>query len=168
MYKFFMRGHKEKQKKKTKQKKTKDKAKDKENEGKYGNNNKESSQIDSTSLPSPSIPVELDTSNLIVVGVIKADEHSRLTFTKRIKSVFPIFPGNTVVIYQDTISNDLIFKVQHDKVISDTWIVKKKKYDVEPFSNTNALKKVSDLKNKFQSKSLIKINYYIKPKNLPK
>jgi CheY-like chemotaxis protein len=129
-----MRGHK-------------DKSKDKENESEYGNNDKEISKADYSSLPTPSIPIELDTSNLIVVGVIKADEHSRLTFTKRIKSVFPIFPGNTVVIYQDTISNDLIFKVQHDKVISDTWIVKKKKYDVEPFSNTNTLRKVSELKN---------------------
>jgi CheY-like chemotaxis protein len=136
MYKFFMRGYKDIPTRK-----------DKENESKYENNNKESSQIDSSSLQPPSTPIELDTSNLIVVGVIKADEHSRLTFTKRIKSVFPIFPGNTVVIYQDTISNDLIFKVQHDKVISDTWIVKKKKYDVEPFSNTTVLNKVSEQKN---------------------
>ena len=142
MYKFFMRGNKDIPTKK-----------DKENDSKYGNNNKESSQIDSSSsdssssLPPPSIPIEIDTSNLIVVGVIKADEHSRLTFTKRIKSVFPIFPGNTIVIYQDTISNDLIFKVQHDKVISDTWIVKKKKSDVEQFSNTNVLNRVSEQKN---------------------
>jgi CheY-like chemotaxis protein len=136
MYKFFMRGYKDIPTRK-----------DKENESKYENNNKESSQIDSSSLQPPSTPIELDTSNLIVVGVIKADEHSRLTFTKRIKSVFPIFPGNTVVIYQDTISNDLIFKVQHDKVISDTWIVKKKKYDAGAISNTNTLKKVADLKN---------------------
>jgi CheY-like chemotaxis protein len=133
MYKFFMRGHK-------------DKPNDKENKSKYGHN-KEISKVDSSPLPAPSIPIELDTGNLIVVGVIKADEHSRLTFTKRIKSVFPIFPGNTVVIYQDTTSNDLIFKVQHDKVISDTWIVKKKKYDIEPFSNTNVLHKVSEQKN---------------------
>ena len=157
MYKFFMRGNKDKSTKK-----------DKENDSKYGNNNNESSQIDYSSLLPPSIPIELDTSNLIVVGVIKADEHSRLTFTKRIKSVFPIFPGNTVVIYQDTISNDLIFKVQHDKVISDTWIVKKKKYDVESFSNTNILNKVSSKKMQIQSKSLIKISYFIKPKNLPR
>jgi CheY-like chemotaxis protein len=133
MYKFFMRGNK-------------DKSKDKENDNNYGHNNIEISKVDS-SLPPHSIPFEFDTRNLIVVGVIKADEHSRLTFTKRIKSVFPIFPGNTVVIYQDTISNDLIFKVQHDKVISDTWIVKKKKYDAEPLSNPNILNKVSEQKN---------------------
>jgi CheY-like chemotaxis protein len=136
MYKFFMRGRKDK-----------DKSKNNENDRKYSDNNNESPPPIDYSLPVPSMPLEADASNLIVVGVIKADEHSRLTFTKRIKSVFPIFPGNTVVIYQDTISNDLIFKVQHDKVISDTWIVKKKKYDAEAISNTNKLKKVSDLKN---------------------
>ena len=157
MYKFFMRGNKDIPTRK-----------DKENERKYENNNKESSQIDSSSLQPPSTPIELDTSNLIVVGVIKADEHSRLTFTKRIKSVFPIFPGNTVVIYQDTISNDLIFKVQHDKVISDTWIVKKKKYDVEPFSNTTVLNKVSEQKNANSVRKFDKTNYFIKPKNLPR
>lgn len=157
MYKFFMRGNKDIPTKK-----------DKENESKYGNNNKESSQIDSSSLLPPSIPIELDTSNLIVVGVIKADEHSRLTFTKRIKSVFPIFPGNTVVIYQDTISNDLIFKVQHDKVISDTWIVKKKKYDVEPFSNTNVLTKVSEQKNANSIKKFDKNNLLHQTKKFAK
>ena len=127
--------------------KDKDKSKNNENDCKYNDNNNEFPPPIDYSLPIPSMPLEADTSNLIVVGVIKADEHSRLTFTKRIKSVFPIFPGNTVVIYQDTISNDLIFKVQHDKVISDTWIVKKKKYDAEAILNTNTLKKVSDLKN---------------------
>jgi CheY-like chemotaxis protein len=132
-----MRGRKDKDKSK----------KNNENDGKYSDSNNESPPPIDYSLPVPAMPLEADASNLIVVGVIKADEHSRLTFTKRIKSVFPIFPGNTVVIYQDTISNDLIFKVQHDKVISDTWIVKKKKYDAGAISNTNTLKKVADLKN---------------------
>jgi CheY-like chemotaxis protein len=71
-----------------------------------------------------------DISNLIVVGVIKADEHSRLTFTKRIKSVFPVYPGNTIVIYQNPVTNELLFKVQHNNTVSDTWIVKKKTYGI--------------------------------------
>jgi CheY-like chemotaxis protein len=145
MYKFFMRGRKDK-----------DKSKNNENDRKYSDKNNESPPPIDYSLPVPSMPLEPDNINLIVVGVIKADEHSRLTFTKRIKSVFPIFPGNTVVIYQDTSNNDLIFKVQHDKVISETWIVKKKRYDAEAISNTNTLKKVSDLKNKISIKKFDK------------
>ena len=83
-----------------------------------------------------------DVSNLIVVGVIKADEHSRLTFTKRVKSVFPVFPGNTIVIYQNPINNELLFKVQHNNVVTDTWIVKKKTdYVTTPILKTNLRKK---------------------------
>jgi len=53
-----------------------------------------------------------------------------LTFTKRIKSVFPVFPGNTIVIYQNPVTNELLFKVQHNNTVSDTWIVKKKTYGI--------------------------------------
>jgi CheY-like chemotaxis protein len=97
-----------------------------------------------TSKPS-SIPnsTSFDTSDLIVVGVIKADEHSRLTFTKRIKSVFPVFPGNTIVIYQNPISNELLFKVQHNNIVSDTWIVKKKTDDTKPILESYTSKRIA-------------------------
>jgi len=95
-------------------------------------NNKLKNQRTSVTSKSSSIDYSsaFDISNLIVVGVIKADEHSRLTFTKRIKSVFPVFPGNTIVIYQNPVTNELLFKVQHNNTVSDTWIVKKKTYDI--------------------------------------
>ena len=95
-------------------------------------NNKLKNQRKSVTSKSSSIDYSsaFDISNLIVVGVIKADEHSRLTFTKRIKSVFPVFPGNTIVIYQNPVTNELLFKVQHNNTVSDTWIVKKKTYGI--------------------------------------
>jgi len=95
-------------------------------------NNKLKNQRTSVASKSSSIDNSsaFDISNLIVVGVIKADEHSRLTFTKRIKSVFPVFPGNTIVIYQNPVTNELLFKVQHNNTVSDTWIVKKKTYGI--------------------------------------
>ncbi len=89
----------------------------KDTEGK--NNNKSSNYSSYSSSDSDS--------NLIVVGTIKVDEHSRLTFSKRIKSVFPIYPGDTVVVYQEQSNNDLLFKIQRLNQISDTWIVKRKK-----------------------------------------
>ena len=92
------------------------------------NNKLKKNQRKSVTSKSSSIDYSsaFDISNLIVVGVIKADEHSRLTFTKRIKSVFPVFPGNTIVIYQNPVTNELLFKVQHNNTVSDTWIVKKR------------------------------------------
>jgi len=99
-----------------------------------------------------------DISNLIVVGVIKADEHSRLTFTKRIKSVFPVFPGNTIVIYQNPVTNELLFKVQHNNTVSDTWIVKKKTYGItNPILKSN-LKKRTPNKEEQDSNRLYKEN----------
>ena len=74
---------------------------------------------------------------------IKVDEHSRLTFSKRIKSVFPIFPGDTIVVYQYMTNNDLLFRVQRYNVISDTWIVTKKKDNIMPFSTKTDLKEIS-------------------------
>jgi CheY-like chemotaxis protein len=111
-------------------------------------NNKLKNQRTSVTSKSSSIDYSsaFDISNLIVVGVIKADEHSRLTFTKRIKSVFPVFPGNTIVIYQNPVTNELLFKVQHNNTVSDTWIVKKKTYGttnpiLKSYSKKRALNK---------------------------
>jgi len=55
------------------------------------------------------------------------DGHSRLTFTKRIKDVFPLQPSDRIVVYQNRggITNELIFEVQRRNSIVDRWIVKR-------------------------------------------
>jgi len=74
----------------------------------------------------------------IVVGTIKVDEHSRLTLSKKIKNVFPIYPGDTIVVCQDLINNNLLFKVQRLNEVSDTWIIKRQSDDaVSSFSSDN-------------------------------
>jgi CheY-like chemotaxis protein len=91
---------------------------------------------------------EYDVNNLIVVGVVKVDEHSRLTFTKRIKNVFPVDPGNSIVIYQDMTNNNLLFKVQRENEVSDIWIVKKRSENVKAFydlSSSREKSKVIDI-----------------------
>ncbi len=89
----------------------------------YRDAEKKNNNTTNTSLYRSSDP---DT-NLIVVDTIKVDPHSRLTFSKRIKTVFPIFPGDTVVVYQEVSKDELIFKIQRLNEISDIWIVKRKK-----------------------------------------
>ena len=86
---------------------------------------------------------EYDVNNLIVVGVVKVDEHSRLTFTKRIKNVFPVNPGNSIVIYQDMTNNNLLFKVQRENEVSDIWIVKKRNENVKAFYDLISLREKS-------------------------
>ena len=80
---------------------------DKQNDDEYHKNNKESTILNSSPF---STLGESDINNLIVIGTIKVDEHSRLTFSKKIKSVFPIFPGDTIVVYQYMTKNDLLFR----------------------------------------------------------
>lgn len=114
------------------------------NDIEYQKNNKEPST-------SPSIPLftspESNDNNLIVVGTIRVDEHSRLTFSKRIKTVFPISPGDTIVVYQELATNDLIFKVQRYNEVFDTWRVKRKENDiVTPSKNSSIKEKYNDIK----------------------
>ncbi len=98
----------------------------------------------STSMhPSP----EINTNNLFVVGTIKVDEHSRLTFSKRIKTVFPVFPGDTIAVYQEIATNDLIFKVQRYNKVTDIWTIKRKKNNVTSLVNNNQLKERYNTKN---------------------
>jgi CheY-like chemotaxis protein len=99
----------------------------------------------STSPQSGYSLAEYDVNNLIVVGVVKVDEHSRLTFTKRIKNVFPVNPGNSIVIYQDMTNNNLLFKVQRENEVSDIWIVKKRNENVKAFYDMSSLREKSKI-----------------------
>src|SRR5215213_2519530 len=68
-----------------------------------------------------------DSNRFIVVDSIKVDEHSRLTFTKKVKNVFPIVAGDTIVVYQDKYNcKELLFKVQRSSDIVDMLTVKRK------------------------------------------
>jgi hypothetical protein len=51
-----------------------------------------------SNLPSHSFDhdrTSFDSNRLIAVDTIRVDEHSRLTFTKKVKNVFPIVVGDT-------------------------------------------------------------------------
>ncbi len=125
--------------------------------------------LDSSIYKSPPVSThtQIDINNLIVIGTIKVDEHSRLTFSKRIKSVFPIFPQDTIVVYQNLTNKDLMFKVQRFNEVSDTWIIKRENNNIIPFSNANDLKKIPD-NNKLNSDSEYKeIKKLLPPTTLP-
>ena len=70
----------------------------------------------------------LESARMIAIDTIRIDEHSRLTFTKKVKKVFPMVPQDTLVVYQDKYNSDeLLFKVQRDGSIVDGWLVKRKR-----------------------------------------
>jgi CheY-like chemotaxis protein len=93
------------------------------------NKNHDSVEIGSSHLND----INDDQKNLIVIGTIKVDEFSRLTFTKKIKSVFQICPRDIIVVYKNKINNEFLFKVQRFNEIVDTWRIKKEKDMLEPF-----------------------------------
>ena len=52
-----------------------------------------------------------DANRLVVIDSIRVDEHIRLTITKRVKEVFPLMAGDTILVSQDvfsTLSNKTI------------------------------------------------------------
>jgi CheY-like chemotaxis protein len=64
---------------------------------------------------------------LAILDTIKVDDHQRLTFTKRIRDVFPIKEGDIISVYRDSMDkhNKLVFKIQRDDVTIDTFILKR-------------------------------------------
>jgi CheY-like chemotaxis protein len=90
-----------------------------------------------------------DSDRLIAVDTIRVDEHSRLTFTKKVKNVFPIVVGDTIVVYQDKYNKkELLFKIQRGNNIVDNWILKRKNVDgidknPSQASKVNAKKKIA-------------------------
>ena len=86
--------------------------------------------LDSSSSSFDDNQTSLDSNRLIVVDTIRVDEHSRLTFTKKVKNIFPILAGDTIVVYQDKYNKkELLFKIQRGNNIVDNWIVKRKDVD---------------------------------------
>lgn len=73
----------------------------------------------------------LESARLIAIDTIRIDEHSRLTFTKKVKKVFPMAPQDTLVVYQDKYNSDeLLFKVQREGSIVDGWLVKRRRVGI--------------------------------------
>ncbi len=76
---------------------------------------------------------------LTVLDTIKIDDHSRLTFTKRIREIYPIKVNDIIIVYKDNMDkyNKLIFEVQRGSRIIDTWVLKRNLFDFKNNVNSN-------------------------------
>lgn len=80
----------------------------------------------------------LESARMIAIDTIRIDEHSRLTFTKKVKKVFPMLPQDTLVVYQDKYNSDeLLFKVQRDGSIVDGWLVKRRRVAIANYKSSS-------------------------------
>jgi CheY-like chemotaxis protein len=113
----------------------------------FHQNNSNAIGIDSNKITSNYLQV--NSKEFILVGTIKVDEQSRLTFTKSIKKVLPIFPRDVIAVYKNLLNNDLLFKVQRFNEITDTWVVKKE----EGITTSTANEKNSEIQKSSNLKS---------------
>jgi hypothetical protein len=72
---------------------------------------------------SKSLPL-LASGRLIIIDAVVIDSHSPLTLTKKLRKVFPINPKDILLVFQDTDTKNIIFKVQRENDIVSNWIIK--------------------------------------------
>jgi CheY-like chemotaxis protein len=86
---------------------------------------------------------------LTLLDSVKIDDHSRLTFTKRIREIFTVKVNDLVIAYYDNMDkyNKLIFKIQRDDKIIDTWVLKREIINCKNKIETK-LKDNNEVKNK--------------------
>jgi CheY-like chemotaxis protein len=86
------------------------------------------------------------------IDTIKIDDHSRFTFTKMLKKVFPVQSGDTIAVYQNKQTDEIILSIQRSSSILGTWICKKSQdlykgdyyHILEKMDENNLIPKVRD------------------------
>jgi CheY-like chemotaxis protein/bifunctional DNA-binding transcriptional regulator/antitoxin component of YhaV-PrlF toxin-antitoxin module len=76
----------------------------------------ENIRIDNTSS-------SLNNNRLINIDALTVDKNSRITLTKKVKQVFPLIPGDRVVLYQDRYNKNLIIDIQQQDKVVDRWTI---------------------------------------------
>jgi CheY-like chemotaxis protein len=69
------------------------------------------------------------------IDVLTVDKHSRLTLTKKVKKIIPWSSDNKIIVYQDTSTKNILFKVQKDETTVDSWILTKSKDNISSINN---------------------------------
>jgi CheY-like chemotaxis protein len=62
---------------------------------------------------------------VVSIDNLRVDSNSRVTFTKRIKSVFPVQPEDIVSVYQNRDYGSIIFNIQRREETIDTLVCKR-------------------------------------------
>jgi CheY-like chemotaxis protein len=76
------------------------------------------------------------------IDVLTIDKHSRLTLTKKVKKIIPLNTDNKIIVYQDTLTKNILLKVQHEETIIDSWILTKSNDNANNISSNSSSNKV--------------------------
>jgi CheY-like chemotaxis protein len=69
---------------------------------------------------------------LLAIDTITVDQHSRLTFTKEVKSILHIEAGDKIAVYRDKYNTDeLLLRIQRGGNLVDNWKLKRKNVGID-------------------------------------
>jgi CheY-like chemotaxis protein len=63
--------------------------------------------------------------NFLSLDALKVDDHSRITFTKRVRNVLPVRTGDSIAVYQNKKNRNVVFNIEREGSIVDTWICRR-------------------------------------------
>jgi CheY-like chemotaxis protein len=63
--------------------------------------------------------------NFLSLDALKVDNHSRITFTKRVRNVLPVRTGDSIAVYQNKKNRNVVFNIEREGSIVDTWICRR-------------------------------------------
>lgn len=62
---------------------------------------------------------------MITLGILSVDEHSRVTLTRKVKSILGVKPGDAIVVLQNMDDDYFVLKVQRGNNVLDYWLMAK-------------------------------------------
>jgi CheY-like chemotaxis protein len=75
--------------------------------------------------------------DFLTIDTLKVDDHSRITFTKKIRDILPIQTGDEIAVFKSRKNENIIFNVQRRGSIVDVWICKRLTEDYNNNINNN-------------------------------
>jgi len=100
------------------------------------------------------IKSSLNNNRLINIDAITVDKNSRITLTKKVKHVFPLMPGDMVVVYQDRYNKNLIFDIQQQDKVVDRWTITRDKNVNNIRNSNNAGKNKTRLESEYNPRTV--------------
>ena len=90
---------------------------------------------ESPSTKSSIANILINKERLSPIDVLTIDKNSRLTLTKKVKKIIPLNTNNKIIVFQDTVTKNILLKVQHEETIIDSWILTKSNDNVNNISS---------------------------------
>jgi CheY-like chemotaxis protein len=96
----------------------------------------------------------IDKERLSPIDVLTIDKNSRLTLTKKVKKIIPLNTNNKIIVFQDTLTKNILLKVQHEETIIDSWILTKSNDNANNINNNSSSSSSSSSSSKIKTDNI--------------